>query len=100
MRGFVTSTDGLYEMVRHPHHLGFLPVTLAELIVWPTSPTIVLWPVLVFLYYRQGKREEAVLSEKCGEQFTEYAKKTPRFLPKVRLPRNPFRPRGGERRPS
>ena len=99
-RGTVLITDGIYKMVRHPQYLGFLLVTLGELIVWPTIPTIVLWPVLVFLYHRQGKREEAVLSEKFGEQFTEYAKKTPRFLPKIRLPRNPFRPRGGERRPS
>jgi protein-S-isoprenylcysteine O-methyltransferase Ste14 len=101
-RGTVLVTEGIYRLVRHPQYLGFLLVTLGELIVWPTIPTIVLWPVLAFLYYLQGKREEAVLAEKFGEQFTEYAKKTPRFLPKIRLPRirNPFRPRGGERRPS
>jgi protein-S-isoprenylcysteine O-methyltransferase Ste14 len=95
-RGTVLVTDGIYRIVRHPQYLGFLLVALGELIVWPTIPTIVLWPVLTFLYYRQGKREEGVLSEKFGEQFGEYAKKTPMFLPRIRLPRvrNPFRPRG------
>lgn len=95
-RGTVLVTEGIYKIVRHPQYLGFLLVTLGELIVWPTIPTIVLWPVLAFLYYRQSKREEAVLSEKFGEPFGEWAKKTPMFLPKIRLPRvrNPFRPRG------
>ena len=96
-RGTVLVTEGIYKFVRHPQYLGFLLVTLGELIVWPTLPTIALWPVLAFLYFRQGKREDAVLAEKFGEQFTEYAKTTPRFLPKVRLPRirNPFRPKEG-----
>jgi protein-S-isoprenylcysteine O-methyltransferase Ste14 len=95
-RGTVLVTEGIYRIVRHPQYLGFLLVTLGELIVWPTIPTAVLWPVLAFLYYRQAKREEAVLSELFGEPFVEYAKKTPRFLPKIRLPRirNPFRRRG------
>jgi protein-S-isoprenylcysteine O-methyltransferase Ste14 len=95
-RGTVLVTDGIYRLVRHPQYLGFLLVTLGELIVWPTIPTIALWPVLAFLYYRQGKREEVFLAEKFGEPFLEYAKKTPMFLPKIRLPRirNPFRPRG------
>jgi protein-S-isoprenylcysteine O-methyltransferase Ste14 len=100
-RGTVLVTEGIYKSVRHPQYLGFLLVTLGEFIVWPTIPTAVLWPVLALLYYRQARREEAVLSEKFGEQFMEYAKKTPRFLPKIHLPRirNPFR-KGGARRPS
>jgi protein-S-isoprenylcysteine O-methyltransferase Ste14 len=88
-RGTVLVTDGIYAAVRHPQYLGFLLVTLGELIVWPTIPTAVLWPILVFLYYRQAKREEAVLSREFGDQFAEYAKKTPMFLPKIRIPRGP-----------
>jgi protein-S-isoprenylcysteine O-methyltransferase Ste14 len=88
-KGTLLVTEGIYTVVRHPQYLGFLLVTLGQFIVWPTIPTAILWPVLAVLYYRQAKREEAVLSEKFGEQFQEYARKTPMFLPKIRLPRRP-----------
>ena len=101
-RGTVLITDGIYKTVRHPQYLGFLLVTLGELIVWPTIPTLVLWPVLILLYYRQAKREERNLAGTFGEQFAAYAAKTPMFLPKIRLPRvrNPLRPKGDAQRPS
>jgi protein-S-isoprenylcysteine O-methyltransferase Ste14 len=88
-KGTVLVTEGIYTVVRHPQYLGFLLVTLGQFIVWPTIPTAILWPLLAVLYYRQAKREEAVLHEKFGEQFQEYARKTPMFLPRIRLPRRP-----------
>src|SRR5207247_1985661 len=88
-RGTVLVTDGIYAMVRHPQYLGFLLVTLGQFVVWPTIPTAILWPLLAVLYYRQAKREDAALSEAFGERFLAYAKKTPMFLPKIRMPRGP-----------
>jgi len=86
MRGTALVTQGIYSVVRHPQYLGFLLVTLGQFIVWPTIPTAILWPVLVLLYYRQAKREEAMLAETFGQQFHAWASKTPMFLPKIRLP--------------
>ena len=76
-------------MVRHPQYLGFLLVTLGQFVVWPTIPTALLWPLLAVLYYRQAKREDAALSDAFGDRFLAYAKKTPMFLPKIRMPRGP-----------
>src|SRR5439155_1615420 len=88
-RGTVLVTDGIYAMVRHPQYLGFLLVTLGQFVVWPTIPTALLWPLLAVLYYRQAKREDAALSDAFGDRFLAYAKKTPMFLPKIRMPRGP-----------
>jgi len=88
-RGDVLVTAGIYTAVRHPQYLGFILVTLGQFLVWPTIATAILWPVLAVLYYRQAKREEAILFEKFGERFRQYASKTPMFLPKIPLRRGP-----------
>jgi protein-S-isoprenylcysteine O-methyltransferase Ste14 len=64
-------------------------MTLGQFVVWPTIPTAIVWPLLAILYFRQAKREEAVLSEKFGERFQEYARKTPMFLPRIPVRRRP-----------
>jgi methanethiol S-methyltransferase len=81
--GSVLVTKGIYGAVRHPQYLGFMLVTLGQFLVWPTLPTAILWPLLAYLYYRQARREESVLSEKFGEKFREWAGKTPMFLPRI-----------------
>lgn len=88
-RGDVLVTAGIYTVVRHPQYLGFMLVTLGQFLVWPTIATAILWPVLAVLYYRQAKREEAVLAEKFGDAFQAWARKTPMFLPKISFRRGP-----------
>ncbi|TLZ75938.1 MAG: isoprenylcysteine carboxylmethyltransferase family protein [Methanobacteriota archaeon] len=88
-RGTVLVTEGIYTVVRHPQYLGFLLVTLGQFVVWPTIPTAIMWPLLAVLYYRQAKREEAVLLEAFGVRFQAYADKTPMFLPRIRVRRRP-----------
>ena len=88
-RGTVLVTEGIYTVVRHPQYLGFLLVTLGQFVVWPTIPTAIMWPLLAVLYYRQAKREEAVLLEEFGVRFQAYADKTPMFLPRIRVRRRP-----------
>jgi protein-S-isoprenylcysteine O-methyltransferase Ste14 len=82
-RGDRLITRGIYRTIRHPQYLGLILVTLGELVVWPTIPTAVLWPVLTALYYRQAKREDGILRERYGEEFEEYARRTPMFIPRV-----------------
>lgn len=74
---------GIYESIRHPQYLGLILVTLGHLLFWPTIPTAILWPILVVLYYHQAKKEDAALSAKFGEAFTDYARRTPMFLPRI-----------------
>jgi len=87
MRDDVLVNSGIYRVIRHPQYLGLLLVTLGQFLVWPTIPTAILWPILAALYYRQARKEEAVLSEKFGAAFREYASKTPMLLPRIKFRR-------------
>ena len=80
-------TDGIYSRVRHPQYLALILVTLGQLFVWPTIPTAIMWPILTALYYLQAKREEGMLLAGFGKEFTEYAQKTPMFIPRMGLPK-------------
>ncbi|MBI2865264.1 MAG: isoprenylcysteine carboxylmethyltransferase family protein [Chloroflexi bacterium] len=77
-------TDGIYRHVRHPQYTGILIVTLALLIHWPTVVTVLMWPVLLYTYYRLARREERTAEEAFGDEYRTYRQKTPRFLPRLR----------------
>ena len=79
---FVTS--GIYSYVRHPQYLGFLLITLAMNVLWITVSTLLLWPILVFLYYRLAKDEENIMEIEFGEKYQDYKHKTPMFMPNIR----------------
>lgn len=74
-------TTGLYAFVRHPQHTGFLLVIVGFLILWPTLPTIVLFPLLVSAYYRLAQREESALTTRFGAQYIAYHRRTPMLVP-------------------
>jgi len=75
-------TKGIYAQTRHPQYLGFLLLTAGIDFLWVTFSTLLLWPILVFLYYRLAKEEEEKMEDKFGEEYREYKKSVPRFLPK------------------
>ena len=75
---------GLYKYIRNPQYLGFLLITGGLNLQWLTIITTALWPVLAFLYYRLSKIEERESEAKYGEEFLEYKRKTPRFIPRLR----------------
>lgn len=52
------ATDKLYGVVRHPQYTGIFLAIFGQLIHWPTIPTLVLFPVIVWAYYRLSKKEE------------------------------------------
>lgn len=74
---------GVYRYVRHPQYLGLILVTSGWLIHWPTILTVVMWPILVFMYYNLAKKEEKELEEKFGERYLLYKKNVPMFIPAV-----------------
>ena len=78
-------TEGIYSQVRHPQYLGFLLVTGGIDFLWPTFSTLIMWPILVFLYIRLAREEEAKLEEKFGEEYQEYAKRVSGFKPNFQL---------------
>jgi protein-S-isoprenylcysteine O-methyltransferase Ste14 len=75
-------TIGIYAQIRHPQYLGFMLFTAGIDFLWPTFSTLLLWPILVFLYYRLAKEEEGKLEETFGEEYRKYKNAVPRFAPK------------------
>lgn len=72
---------GPYRFLRHPQYLGFLLITGGWLIHWPTIPTIIMWPILLFLYYNLAKKEEKEMERRFGEKYEQYKQSVPMFIP-------------------
>jgi methanethiol S-methyltransferase len=77
-------TTGIYAHVRHPQYLGFLLFTLGMNLEWMTFFTVLLWPVIVVLYYRLAKSEEKDAEAEFGEEYREYKRRVPMFIPRIR----------------
>jgi len=76
----VLVTSGIYSLMRHPQYLGLILIVLAFNIQWPTLPTLLLGPILIVMYIRQGKREDRELESRFGQEFYEYASRVPAFF--------------------
>jgi protein-S-isoprenylcysteine O-methyltransferase Ste14 len=83
------ATTGPYAHVRHPQYDGFILIMLGLLFQWPTLLTLLMFPVLVWMYVRLARREEAEVRVEFGEACARYAARTPAFIPRVR--RGPVR---------
>ena len=59
------------------------------LLQWPTIPTLVMFPFLVWMYVRLAHREEREALAEFGEVYARYAAGTPRFFPRLFAPRRP-----------
>lgn len=74
--------DGPYQKVRHPQYVAFILIMLGFLFQWPTLLTLVMFPILVFIYVRLAKKEEQDALKEFGDEYREYISKTPGFIPK------------------
>ena len=76
------ATTGLYSKVRHPQYVGFVSIMFGFLLMWPTLFTLLMFPVLLYMYHRLGKKEEELMIEEFGEQYLQYKKEVPAYIPK------------------
>jgi protein-S-isoprenylcysteine O-methyltransferase Ste14 len=76
------ATDGLYAVVRHPQYTGIFLAIFGQLIHWPTIPTLILFPVIIWAYYRLAKREEQQMLATFGAHYAVYRQQVPMFFPK------------------
>ena len=76
------ATQGVYARVRHPQYVGFILIMFGFLIQWPTILTLLMFPVLVFMYVRLARSEERQTEQDFGQDWRDYAARTPRFVPR------------------
>ncbi len=78
------ATTGPYAYVRHPQYDGFILIMLGFLLQWPTLLTLVMFPILVWMYVRLARREEREVRAELGDVYARYAAATPAFFPRLR----------------
>ncbi|UWU18704.1 isoprenylcysteine carboxylmethyltransferase family protein (plasmid) [Rhizobium sullae] len=76
------ATTGPYARVRHPQYDAFVVIMIGFLLQWPTLVTLVMFPVLVWVYIRLAKREEVASRAEFGSEWDAYARTVPQFLPR------------------
>lgn len=74
---------GVYRFIRHPQYTGFILITLGMIAGWATLPSLILFPLIIWLYVRLAKKEERDLIEEFGEEYKMYMRHTKRFIPYI-----------------
>lgn len=75
------ATTGPYAYVRHPQYVAFVVIMFGFLMQWPTLPTLVMFPILIFVYARLARREERDMVARFGAAYENYHRSVPAFIP-------------------
>lgn len=80
-RRHALATTGAYAKIRHLQYAGFVLIMFGFLLQWPTIITVLMFPILVFMYARLAKSEEKEAQNELGEEYAKYAARVPAFFP-------------------
>lgn len=76
--------EGIYDRIRHPQYAAFVMIMFGFLLQWPTLPTVIMFPILVYVYVRLARREEQMAIDEFGDRYRDYMQATPAFFPRWR----------------
>lgn len=82
---------GWYARCRHPQYLAFIMIMFGFLLQWPTLPTLVMFPIMVWIYVRLARHEEQEALRLFNEEYSAYRQVTPFLLPRWK-PSQPVTP--------
>jgi protein-S-isoprenylcysteine O-methyltransferase Ste14 len=74
-------TEGAYRYIRHPQYAAFSMIMFGFLIQWPTLPTLIMFPILLYTYVRLARKEEAAVEAEFSDRYRAYSAVTPRYFP-------------------
>ena len=83
------ATSGPYAKIRHPQYVAFIMIMFGFLLQWPTILTVLMFPVLVYMYVHLARREEQEVRLQFGDLYARYVDLVPAFVPrwaKIRTP--------------
>jgi protein-S-isoprenylcysteine O-methyltransferase Ste14 len=83
------ASTGVYAYLRHPQYLGFIGIMFGFLLQWPTLLTVIMFPLLVWMYVRLAHLEEAEALREFGAAYERYAAVTPAWVPHWATPGRP-----------
>ena len=77
-------TTGVYSLVRHPQYFGGLLAHMGVSFLLSAWYSLLVTPLMVVLVYLVSKKEEDELIREFGNEYKEYMKKVPMFIPRIR----------------
>jgi protein-S-isoprenylcysteine O-methyltransferase Ste14 len=75
-------TTGVFAYVRHPIYLGFILFYLGFVVGTMSLLSIIPWLLVVRLYVSMANFEERKLEERFGEEYLEYERRVPKWIPR------------------
>ncbi|KYK35715.1 MAG: hypothetical protein AYK18_12895 [Theionarchaea archaeon DG-70] len=69
--------SGLYAILRHPQYLSFIMICLGIVLVAQTALVVVIGVPAMLLFYIAIRQQDHFLTEKFGDEYTQYMKKVP-----------------------
>ncbi len=76
-------THGIYRFIRDPIYLGVILFSFSAPLILRSLLGFLIMIVLIPMIIYRIKVEEKVLAKKFGNEYTEYARKTKRFIPYI-----------------
>jgi protein-S-isoprenylcysteine O-methyltransferase Ste14 len=76
-------TTGPFALVRHPMYSGLILMSLGSLLIYSTWTTL-LFACIAPLITTRAFREEKILAAEFGEQWQEYHRHVPMFVPRFK----------------
>lgn len=83
-RKHTLATTGPYARIRHPQYAAFVMIMFGFLLQWPTIVTLIMFPILTYMYVRLARTEEQEAYAEFAEEYSKYAANTPAFFPRLR----------------
>jgi protein-S-isoprenylcysteine O-methyltransferase Ste14 len=74
-------TDGIFEQTRNPMYFAIILMLLAVVAFTMSLIAFIAWWVIVLIYNWLVNYEERVLQEMFPEDYEEYKKRAPKFVP-------------------
>lgn len=75
------ATTGTYARIRHPQYVAFVFILFGFLLQWPTLLTLLMFPILVWMYVKLARNEEKDALVMFGDEYQRYFDNTPAFIP-------------------
>ncbi|MFA6270422.1 MAG: isoprenylcysteine carboxylmethyltransferase family protein [Candidatus Paceibacterota bacterium] len=83
-REHTLATTGPYARIRHPQYVGFVTIMFGFLLQWPTILTVIMFPILIWVYTRLAYREEREMQKEFGDVYKKYYEQVPAFIPRLK----------------
>jgi len=77
--------DGLYSRIRHPQYFGGILAHIGISFLLSSFFSLVASPIIIILNFLISWKEEKELLNEFGNEYEEYKKKVPMFIPKLRF---------------